>query len=219
MAPEVTTWTRASRVRTGRGANPGPSPRGHNCVTWTGTARMTSCSSSRTSFSGRCSAPCVSSRRLAFGWDGPAPRGAPPLPWCGAGLVRGAPSGYAARMGSELTQSSPLTVDVFPATQPLRTLADLPGAFALRSSLPDPGAAERRARWTLFGADPFASFRGGDTPVVMDAFRAAAAGACASERAHELGVPFAGGAVGYWAYDYGRRLERLPAVARAELRL
>lgn len=31
--------------------------------------------------------------------------------------------------------------------------------------------------------------------------------------------PFTGGAVGYWAYDYGRRLERLPAIARDDLGL
>src|SRR5260221_5624113 len=55
--------------------------------------------------------------------------------------------------------------------------------------------------------------------VVMDGFRAAVAGVCASERAHELGVPFAGGAVGYWAYDYGRRLERPPRIARGDVSL
>ncbi|HEY6195695.1 MAG TPA: hypothetical protein VI504_11700, partial [Candidatus Eisenbacteria bacterium] len=122
-------------------------------------------------------------------------------------------------MGSELTQFSTLAVEVFPAADALSSLAGLPGAFALRSSLPDPGAPVRHARWTLFGADPFASFRGGDTPVAMDAFRVAAAGASASDTARELSVPFAGGAVGYWAYDYGRRLERLPAVARDDLGL
>src|SRR5256885_5865096 len=122
-------------------------------------------------------------------------------------------------MGPGLTHSPTLALEVFPATDPLRSLAGLPGAFALRSSLPDAGPATRRARWTLFGADPFASFRDGDTPVAMDAFRAAAAGACAGEAASELGVPFAGGAVGYWAYDYGRRLERLPRIARDDLRL
>jgi para-aminobenzoate synthetase component 1 len=40
-----------------------------------------------------------------------------------------------------------------------------------------------------------------------------------SEEARAAGVPFAGGAVGYWAYDFGRRLERLPSVARDDLAL
>ncbi len=122
-------------------------------------------------------------------------------------------------MGLELTHPPALAVEVFPAADPLRALADLPGAFVLRSSLPDTGAASRRARWTLFGADPFASFRAGDTPVAMETFRAVAASAPANDVARELGVPFAGGAVGYWAYDYGRRLERLPATARDDLGL
>ena len=122
-------------------------------------------------------------------------------------------------MGIELTHPATLAVEVFPAADPLRALAGLPGAFALRSSLPDPGAASRRARWTLFGADPFASFRAGDTPVAMESFRTLAAHAPANPTARELGVPFAGGAVGYWAYDYGRRLERLPATTRDDLGL
>jgi para-aminobenzoate synthetase component 1 len=124
-----------------------------------------------------------------------------------------------ALVGPGLTRPSTLAVEVFPTADPLRSLADLPGAFALRSSLPDPGAMRRHARWTLFGADPFASYRAGDPMDAMDAFRAAASSAPANDRARELGVPFAGGAVGYWAYDYGRRLERLPVVARDDLGL
>jgi para-aminobenzoate synthetase component 1 len=122
-------------------------------------------------------------------------------------------------MGLELAPHSALAVEVFPAADPFRTLADLPGAFVLRSSLPDTGAAPRRARWTLFGADPFASFRAGDTSVTLESFRTIAADAPANATAQELGVPFAGGAVGYWAYDYGRRLERLPERARDDLGL
>ncbi len=108
---------------------------------------------------------------------------------------------------------------MFPAGDPLAALAALPGAFVLRSSLPDPGAAQRQARWTLFGADPFASFRGGDTGVVHARFRELAARVGACDAARESGVPFAGGAVGYWSYDYGRRLERLPEHARDDLTL
>src|SRR5216684_2184169 len=101
-------------------------------------------------------------------------------------------------MGLELTHPRALAAEVFPAADPLRALADLPGAFVLRSSLPDPGAPSRRARWTLFGADPFASFRAGDTRVATESYRAVAASAPANDAARELGVPFAGGAVGYW---------------------
>ncbi len=122
-------------------------------------------------------------------------------------------------MGLGLTHSSVLAVEVFPAADPLRALAGLPGAFALRSSLPNPGAIPRRARWTLFGADPFASLRAGDTPAVREAFRTAALAAPSNATAWELGVPFAGGVVGYWAYDFGRRLERLPERARDDLGL
>jgi para-aminobenzoate synthetase component 1 len=122
-------------------------------------------------------------------------------------------------MGLELTHPSAHAVEVFPAADPFRALADLPGAFVLRSSLPDTGAVPRRARWTLFGADPFASFRAGDTSAALETFRTVAADVPANIAARELGVPFAGGAVGYWAYDYGRRLERLPEQARDDLGL
>ena len=123
-------------------------------------------------------------------------------------------------MGLGLKQPlSTLAIEVFPAADPLRSLAGLPGAFVLRSSLPDPGAPSRHARWTLFGAEPFAHFRAGDTPLAMETFRTLAESAPANDAARELGVPFAGGAVGYWAYDYGRRLERLPDRARDDLGL
>jgi para-aminobenzoate synthetase component 1 len=122
-------------------------------------------------------------------------------------------------MGLELTHAAALAVEVFPAADPLHALAGLPGAFILRSSLPDTGALPRRARWTLFGADPFASFRAGEPSATREGFDALAATAPANALARELGVPFAGGMVGYWAYDYGRRLERLPARARDDLGL
>jgi para-aminobenzoate synthetase component 1 len=122
-------------------------------------------------------------------------------------------------MEFELTDPPSLAVEVFPPGDPLRALAGLPCAFVLRSSLTDSATTPRRARWTLFGADPFASFRAGDTPVAFDTFRVAAARARDAECAREIGAPFMGGAVGYWAYDYGRRLERLPQYARDDLGL
>ena len=122
-------------------------------------------------------------------------------------------AGYARSMALGLSSPIGVAAEVFPSGDPLRALAELPGAFTLRSSLPDAHAGERRARWTLFGADPFAQFRGGDTPVAFETFRAAALEAGEQELARALGVPFSGGAVGYWSYDYGRRLERLPSRA------
>ena len=131
----------------------------------------------------------------------------------------GAGPGTLRAVRAEITRRSILAAEVFPAADPLATLAALPGAFALRSSLPDTNAATRRARWSYFGASPFASFQHGDTAVVLAAFRAVAAAAGPDDDARALGAPFTGGAVGYWAYDYGRRLERLPERARDDLAL
>ena len=100
---------------------------------------------------------------------------------------------------------------------PLHALVSLPGAFALRSSLPDSASPVRRARWSFFGAEPFASFRSADAAAASDAYRALAADG--ELAAPEIGAPFTGGAVGYWSYDYGRRLERLPDRARDDLAL
>jgi para-aminobenzoate synthetase component 1 len=125
----------------------------------------------------------------------------------------------------------------------LRAIAHLPHAFALHSSRTD-----ERSRWSFFGADPFAVFRSGDYARGRDAWRALArrvraegsGGANGGGRARSLAdafptvsggyerrleepasasVPFTGGAVGYWAYDFGRRLERLPARAADDLGL
>ena len=114
-----------------------------------------------------------------------------------------------------------LALEIHPARDPLAALAALPGAFALRSSLPDNGARFRQARWTLFGADPFEMFRGGEQDL-PGRFRRLAATVAPPETAvpQDLqDIPFTGGAVGYWAYDYGRRLERLPELARDDLQL
>ncbi len=99
---------------------------------------------------------------------------------------------------------------------PLRALTRLRHPFLLHSALPDhDGVKPRRARWSFFGADPFAVFRGGDQADAIAAFRRFAATAPMPDEA-VLGThaPFWGGAVGYWAYDYGRRLEKLPEIAQ-----
>jgi para-aminobenzoate synthetase component 1 len=93
----------------------------------------------------------------------------------------------------------------------LDALSDLPHAFLLHSGLAGP-----RARWSFFGADPFAWFRGREYDEALGLWRRLAATALPVPAAP---APFTGGAVGYWAYDFGRRLERLPAIARDDLGL
>ena len=103
---------------------------------------------------------------------------------------------------------------------PLRALAGLPYPFMLHSALADtdsPGI--RRARWSFFGAEPFAVFRDGDAKAAIAAWRSMRARATVSSAGALTGSPFTGGAVGYWAYDYGRRLETLPSIAADDLGL
>ncbi len=103
---------------------------------------------------------------------------------------------------------------------PLRALAGLPYPFLLHSSLPDTGTdGPRRARWSFFGADPFAVFRGGDHATAIETWRRVAARAPHARAEQAPGVPFTGGAVGYWAYDYARRLEKMPERAMNDLGL
>lgn len=85
----------------------------------------------------------------------------------------------------------------------LRALATLPHRFLLHSSMQDD-----RARWSFFGAEPFSLYKGGDYRGGVAAFRRVVTRVAGDENATTL-VPFTGGAVGYWAYDFGRRLERL----------
>jgi para-aminobenzoate synthetase component 1 len=96
----------------------------------------------------------------------------------------------------------------------LGALAGLPHAFLLHSALPGEHGA-----WSFFGADPFSVHGGGDHTVAIAEFRALAARARAGIEALDGAPPFAGGAVGVWAYDYGRRLERIaPSAGRAAAR-
>jgi para-aminobenzoate synthetase component 1 len=90
----------------------------------------------------------------------------------------------------------------------LRALSGLPYPFLLHSS-----AADARARWSFFGAEPFAVFRGDDVATGRAMWRRIASQVMEADPSPTV-VPFTGGAVGYWAYDYGRRLERVPAMAR-----
>jgi para-aminobenzoate synthetase component 1 len=95
----------------------------------------------------------------------------------------------------------------------LPALARLHRPFLLTSSL-----ADERNRWTFFGAEPFEAYRAHNYDIAVARWRALAARVGQDDPVPTL-VPFTGGAVGYWAYDFGRRLERLPAVAGDDLHL
>lgn len=73
--------------------------------------------------------------------------------------------------------------------------------FVLDSAQANDGLGE----WSFFGADPFAVVRDGlaELREAMEPY--------AVETHPE--IPFTGGAVGYLSYDYGRRLEQIPASA------
>ena len=112
-----------------------------------------------------------------------------------------------------MNHALPLT-RALPTTDPLaalEALADLPHGFLLHSALPS-----ARARWSFFGADPFAWFQGEGYDEAVAMWRRFAAH---EQRTPGPPVPFTGGAVGAWAYDFGRRLERLPLHARDDLAL
>jgi len=111
----------------------------------------------------------------------------------------------------ELPQSA--AVEIADPLEAARALADLPYPFLLHSALEG-----ERSRWSFFGADPFAVFRGGDYAGGLAMWRRLSAQIAARTSA-PAAAPFTGGAVGYWAYDFGRRLERLPGRARDDLGL
>jgi para-aminobenzoate synthetase component I len=104
-----------------------------------------------------------------------------------------------------------------------RTLAGLPWAAWLDSATADAGG-----RFDILVADPYVTLqtRGETTEVV------ARGGATIRSQRPPLelvrehlgeiaaglsGLPFAGGAIGYFGYDLGRRLERIPSIAAADL--
>lgn len=106
-----------------------------------------------------------------------------------------------------------------------RTLAGLPWAAWL-----DSAAADSRERFHVLVADPFVTLRtrGATTET------ARVGGATSESRRAPLellrdelgertpgvpGLPFAGGAVGYFGYDLGRRLERIPSIAAADIEM
>lgn len=76
--------------------------------------------------------------------------------------------------------------------------------FVLESAQSNDGLGE----WSFFGAEPLETLES----CSLGALRAAMQ-RYPSPAAAEVEFPFIGGAVGYLAYDYGRRLERLPELA------
>lgn len=95
----------------------------------------------------------------------------------------------------------------------VRALSHLPYPFLLHSSMPD-----ERARWSYFGADPFAIFAGSHYEDARSLWRTLSQRVIGSDPP-PTAVPFTGGVVGYWAYDFARRLEQLPSIARDDLGL
>ena len=92
-----------------------------------------------------------------------------------------------------------------------RALAGLPAPFLLHG-----GAVDARSRWSFFGAEPFETFGPGAYEAAGMLWRRSAG---QSGRPGADDPPLRGGLVGYWAYDFGRRLERWPARARDDLGL
>ena len=102
-------------------------------------------------------------------------------------------------------------------------MAELPWAVWL-----DSAAGDGRGRFDILVADPYITLRThGDTTEV-----AARGAAPAQSRRPPLellreqlgavapaqpGLPYCGGAVGYFGYDLGRRFERIPALATADI--
>ena len=92
---------------------------------------------------------------------------------------------------------------------------DLPGLVLLESARPG-----RNARWTYLSADPVAVL---DTPAegsdVFASARRLLARLSADAIVDPSAPPFLGGLAGFLGYDLGRRLERLPSLARADQEL
>lgn len=74
--------------------------------------------------------------------------------------------------------------------------------FVLESSQSNDGLGE----WSFFGAEPIEVVAGHHLSALREAMRPFHLSAGAE-------IPFIGGAVGYLAYDYGRRIEKLPELA------
>jgi len=100
----------------------------------------------------------------------------------------------------------PLVNEIVPPPDPLDACRRLAG-WRHRAWLDSAGTGGRRGRYSFLSADPWDIIAGG-APDPHAALRAALAPVVAPPRP-DL-PPFQGGAIGYLAYEFGRRLERLP---------
>ncbi len=107
----------------------------------------------------------------------------------------------------------------------VRTLAGLPWTVWLDSAAPGSGSS---GRFDIIVADPYVTLRtrGGTTQIERRGGGTATSARPPLQLLRELlgdlaaptpGLPFAGGAVGYFGYDFGRRFERVPSVALADV--
>ena len=132
--------------------------------------------------------------------------GTPPTP--SAARPPGVTTGAAAIELPEIASRRPMDV--------AEAFRDLGGLVLLETGRPD-----RRARWSVLAADPIAVVRGpADGPDPFADARRLLARLDPSPLPMPIGTaatpPFAGGLMGYLGYDLGRRLERLPELARAD---
>ncbi|MGE7992947.1 aminodeoxychorismate synthase component I [Pseudomonas sp. NPDC089554] len=97
-------------------------------------------------------------------------------------------------------------------------LRQAPGAILLDSARP----VAERGRFDLLSAWPLQQFQAGDGEsgtAYLQRLREALAGLGHADLPGGMTLPFAGGLIGYLSYDFGRRLEHLPALANDDLLL
>ena len=89
---------------------------------------------------------------------------------------------------------------------PVEALIERFGQLRLSFVLDSAQANDGLGDWSFFGAEPFETITGSleDLRAAMSRFQVPS----------HSEIPFVGGAVGYLSYDYGRRLETIPAMAR-----